>query len=896
MGLLNKILFLAISVMIFNISFSQNICLGSDTTVCVGSPVSISNCGTGSTNPTPFALNNPAQGTFGDDDYAAAVPMGFNFTFYGNTYNQIVVGDNGIMSFDVSNSMGYCPYSTVTLPATSPTQIFNSVCLAWQDLYFPAGGTYFYETIGTAPNRMFIVFYESIQYFSSSCQAPEQCFTAGVVFFESSNRIEMHISSKLSCTAWNNGLAVQGLLNSTGTIANIVPGRNNSVWTAQMDGQRFDPAGPSNYTITPIPFQLISVPNSTNTVWENTLGQSFPYNNGVLNIASAEPDSVGYFISSATCGVGVGSISDTTWIIGLNSTVSVTGTDDFCSAGFGTVTAMPTDGIPPFTFDWPALGSQNQNVNGLFAGTYTVNMIDSMGCSSTASVTIGDSPATYSSSSTFVSCPGGNDGTATANMSPALGNLTYSWSDPLSQTTQTAFGLSAGTYNCTITSDIGCLGTTTVTVSEIPSMIFTDINQSDVTCYTGSDGMVEVIVEQGTPPYSYSWDHSGSNSNIANDLYVGSHMVTVTDANGCITSISTNLIEPSPLLVDLLTPDTLICPESSLILTALGSGGSTPYTFTWYENGKLIGEGLSILVDPDSTNAVYCVEISEECGSPIAQDCNLVTFPTPIIPHVTPDQFSKCEPATFELFNTSQNGIEIASTYWDFMNLHYMTETGNDSLTYYYTTSGLKSIAFTVTSIYGCVYSDTLDMVLEVLPKPNAEFTFSSNPTTIFETEIMMQDKSSLDVIDWEWYSAGSSPSTSKQEYPIFKFPEGVEGNYEISLIVTNQSGCIDTITHELNVIQDILFFSPNSFTPDDDEFNQAWRPYVQGIDIYHFDLYIFNRWGEVVWESHNPDEAWDGNYNGKPVQSGTYVWTAKVKNPNNDEKVEFNGFINVIR
>lgn len=127
-------------------------------------------------------------------------------------------------------------------------------------------------------------------------------------------------------------------------------------------------------------------------------------------------------------------------------------------------------------------------------------------------------------------------------------------------------------------------------------------------------------------------------------------------------------------------------------------------------------------------------------------------------------------------------------------------------------------------------------------------------------------------------------------------FPEGEAGQYPVTLIVTSTYGCTDTVTYIMNVIPDILFYAPNTFTPDNDEFNQSWEIFVSGIDVYNFDLYIFNRWGEMIWESHDPYAKWDGTYKGEVVPEGTYVWRATVKDPYVDDKKEFQGHINVIR
>jgi gliding motility-associated-like protein len=99
-----------------------------------------------------------------------------------------------------------------------------------------------------------------------------------------------------------------------------------------------------------------------------------------------------------------------------------------------------------------------------------------------------------------------------------------------------------------------------------------------------------------------------------------------------------------------------------------------------------------------------------------------------------------------------------------------------------------------------------------------------------------------------------------------------------------------------MNVIQDIIMYAPNSFTPDGDEHNQNWNFAIQGIDVYSFNLMLFNKWGEIIWETQDVNSSWDGTYNGKLVQSGSYFWRASAKDIMNDGKHEFNGSINVLR
>jgi gliding motility-associated-like protein len=881
------------------ISFGNaQLCLGEDTTVCVGQPVVITNCGGGggAASTAGIQLNAPINVPLSDDVWSGVINIGFPFNFYGTNYNQCLIGSNGLISFNLANAGGYCSWSLsgTPLPTTSLATAFNTIMLAYQDMNPGAGGSVKYQTIGTAPNRKFIVLYQDVPQFGPT----GFCNYMGIVLYETSNTFEFHIGNKLISPTWNGGLAIQGSENNPGNIAHITPGRNNSQWTANQDGRRFTPVSPANtssYAISIIPYIVITSP-TMNLGWQNTLGATFPYNNGILNVTTVPPGTTGYFLTGTACTSSIGGVSDTTWITRVSSSVTASSTPDICSSGLGTVTATPTGGIPPFTYNWPALSSINQTVLNVNGGNYTVQMIDGNGCPSSANILVGNTPAAFTGTTTIVSCPGGSDGTATAIMTPPLGTITYLWNDPLAQTTAMATGLSAGNYTCLVTSSIGCTGTVNVTVTEIPGMIGTIVNQSEVSCNSGNNGMIEVQVSQGTPIYSYSWDNSVSTTNIANDLFEGIHTVTITDLNGCVITVTETIGEPSPLSITTLTSPTQICPEDDIQLDVAGTGGSSAYTFTWRSNGAIIGTGTTITVDPGIVTTEYCVTLSEVCGSPIDDSCTIISIPVPIIPSVLPNKTEDCIPGFFEFSNTSSNSSEIASTYFLFSDGNSYMEQGTDSTSNTFVNPNLYSCYMTITSIYGCVYEDSFINLIDVKPLPTADFTFSSNPATFFETAIQLQDRSSVDVVEWQWLSPGATPAYSQAQNPVFTFPEGEAGIYPVTLIVTSEYGCTDTAIINMNIVPDVIFFAANTFTPDGDEHNQDWGISVEGLDIYNFDLFIFNRWGQIVWESHDTSAKWDGTYNGEVVQAGTYVWKASGKDTLTDGKYEFNGYINVLK
>lgn len=874
----------------FSISFSQaqNICLGTDASICAGDQVTLEDCGSfagGATgvpytllqipyNPDPFAA--PGTVNLTDDSFSGTIPIGFDFCFYGTTHTQLVISSNNYVSFDLGNANGYSPWTTQAIANAGANQTHNSIMAPWQDINPGLGGTITYATYGTAPNRRFVVTWNNVPMFSCT----GTLYSSQIKIFEGSNEIETHIVDKQICATWNSGNAVHGVHSPFGLDALAVPGRNNTQWSVVNEGYLWTP-------------QL-------SVQWVDTQGNTWPYTGPTLTVTPMPippSDSVGYFLEAIdNCGTGLGS-SDTTWITVTQAGVTASMTPDLCTSTIGTVTATTTSGAGPFVYDWPTLGASTPTVTNVGAGNYTVNVTDANGCTASASILVTDTPAIFQGSSTLVTCGGGNDGTAFAEMIPPLGNITYQWDDPNAQTTQTATGLAAGQYTCVVTSDIGCFGSVLVDVQVIPPLTVTISAQTDVTCNSANDGMITLETTQGTAPYSYVWNNSVSTTNIANDLYVGPHEVIITDANGCSVTVNGTLNEPAALDITFITPNTQICPEDNIMLNLTGSGGSSPYTYTWSQGGNAIGTGDQITVDPTTTNTEYCVVLSEACGSPTDEECVIITFPTPIEPNAVPDIYEKCVPSPFEFTNTSSNGGEIATAYWDFGTDEYIVlENGNDSTSLFFDDIGTYDLIMTVTSIYGCVYTDTVVDIILVKPRPTADFNFSSNPATIFETTVTMQDKSSSDVIDWSWNSPYSIPTQSNLTNPTFFFPEGEVGQYPVTLYVETELGCVDSVTYLMNVVQDVLFFAPNTFTPDGDEFNQTWKAEISGIDEFNFELIIFNRWGQIIWESRDPNVGWDGTYNGKIVQDGTYAWIARVGVPYNDDKLEFSGSMNLIR
>jgi gliding motility-associated-like protein len=116
-------------------------------------------------------------------------------------------------------------------------------------------------------------------------------------------------------------------------------------------------------------------------------------------------------------------------------------------------------------------------------------------------------------------------------------------------------------------------------------------------------------------------------------------------------------------------------------------------------------------------------------------------------------------------------------------------------------------------------------------------------------------------------------------------------------LIATSSLGCIDTAFSSIEMAEQLLYFVPNTFTPDGDLKNNFFQPvFTSGFDPYNFNMLIFNRWGEILFETNNAAIGWDGTYNGNYVQDGVYTWKIEFKAKENDKKHFLSGHVNLFR
>ncbi len=233
------------------------------------------------------------------------------------------------------------------------------------------------------------------------------------------------------------------------------------------------------------------------------------------------------------------------------------------------------------------------------------------------------------------------------------------------------------------------------------------------------------------------------------------------------------------------------------------------------------------------------------------------------------------------LDGTTQNQVQATIT-WDqgLINNTYIYPTNTQT---YYATASLGNC------------SSTDDITIHVINLPDASFSFSPNPVTIENTEVLFTQ---FDVHEGETYNWNFDDNISSGlESPIHIFPELPGLIYNVNLIVTDSIGCFNSSAVQVTIYDELIYYVPNAFTPDEDAYNETFQPvFKSGFDPYDFHLVIFNRWGETVFESFNAQKGWNGTYNGKKVKDGVYVWSVQFGELLSDKKIVDRGTVTLIR
>jgi gliding motility-associated-like protein len=590
---------------------------------------------------------------------------------------------------------------------------------------------------------------------------------------------------------------------------------------------------------------------------------------------------------------------------------------DISCAGFsdGAIEASLFGGVPPLTISWTNASSATIGTStalfGLQQGQYILVAEDINGCQISDTINVIDPPpmsVAIAVSSSYngadVSCFSASDGTIELQVAGGTPSFTFLWTNALGvqvSILEDPMNLSAGSYGVTVQDLNGCLIDTAITITQPiiisgQASVTSNYNGADVSCFQSMDGVVNVTASGGILPYSYSWMSSsgaflGDNQEL-NNIGAGLFLVTITDVNGC--TMTTNVSVSQPEIVSstvVIVTDYFGMPVSctgefdgSAVVTP--SGGVPDYTYSWntipiqntaFANG--LGEGMYsvVVTDANGCESTNSVQLS---ANPLPQ----ITLPPPI---------SGCIDVNFSLLANIPFG---GTCTWYFTNGQVVNDCGPVSLSF--SEAGCIGVELKVVSFQGCVNSISADSLICISPNPTAGFTVNTlNPTTANPGVQFTNTSEGATTYEWTF---GDYSSLSYQQHPFHVFTgfsDFETSAYLVMLKAYSSEGCVDTALLWIHIDPELIFYVPNAFTPDDDQYNQLFKPvFSSGFSAKNYSFTIYNRWGELIFETDQIDEGWDGTYKNMPCQDDVYTWKIRLMNAVSGRRKEYVGHVTLLK
>ncbi len=606
--------------------------------------------------------------------------------------------------------------------------------------------------------------------------------------------------------------------------------------------------------------------NNNGAITVTASGGSFPYtylwSPGGQTTATVTGLSIGIYTVTVISGCDTSKAIDT--LTGVSLILTPNQGNIKCNGGSNGFAAIHvTGGVQPYTYSWAPVVSNTDSIFNLSVGSYTVTVTDINGCTTNDTITITQPPIlTVSTTSTGTSCNGGSDGCAYGTGGGGIPGYTYRWSD--GQTTDTAKGLSAGTYTVTITDSNLCTATATATVTQ-PSLLSVTISGPQMIC-NNQTGTLKANVSGGTQPYTYLWS-TGSTADTATiaPTSTTTYTVVVTDAHKCQTQTTITVTIGSPISV-VVTRNHSICEGGNITICASATGGTGGNTYLW-QPGNLTGPCISV---SPSSSTIYTVTVTDNCGSK-ASNTGLVSVNPLPKPSFSADVMQGCSPLCIQFRDkTSLAQGQISSWTWMYGN----GDTADvRNPVYCYPDTGRYTVTLTAVSDSGCSATLKILNMITVYSHPKAQFTLSPQPTDILNANIQFTDRSSdaYGLSYWWWSFGDGADSTSNLENPAHRYQD--TGTYCAQLVTMNIHGCIDTVTNCLIIDPVFTLYIPGAFTPNGNGLNEVFM--AKGQYIKTFEMYIFDRWGMQLFHSNDINNGWNGTVKGGSIvaQEDTYVY-----------------------
>jgi gliding motility-associated-like protein len=646
-------------------------------------------------------------------------------------------------------------------------------------------------------------------------------------------------------------------------------------------------------------------PNATNPWTSSNPAVATVSNTGLVTGISAGTTTI-TFTNSSSC--------QSTAVVTINPLPTITGTLNVCAGSTTQLTGSPTaNATNPWTSSNTAVATVSAAglVSGISAGTTTITYTNVNGCPQTAIITVNPLPTATISGTTTICA--GNATSFTISGTPNA-TVVYSNGATNSNVTLNAAGtatVNTGVLNATTTYTLvsaqsaapaSCsntlTGSVTITVNPIPVM-----GPVANTLVCPGDNVTIPVFTSNPTGATYAWTNSNTaiglgasgSGDIPTFVAVNSGTTPVSGTvsviptlNGCAGSAVTFTIGVSNNPSANAGTDISLCINSSTG-NQIGSAPVAGNTYSWTPTTGLSNPGIANPTVNTTTAGTtsYTVTVTNASGCESTDVVSVTINPLPII-SFTSSAIDGCAPTSITFTNTSPNSVNCV---WTFEGGG--TQVGCGSVTQQYGISGVFDATLTITDVNGCSNTLTNSDMITIYPEVRASFGVDTYEQSILNPVFHFNNTSTnATTYSWEFGDGNTSSQTS----PTHTY-ENQPGVYHITLTATNAAGCNDVAVAVVSVIDELIFYVPNSFTPDGDEFNNVFFPvFSSGFDGQNYTLLIFDRWGEVIFESHNVEVGWDGTYIGQLCKEGTYTWKILIKERNKDKHHEYVGHVNLLK
>ena len=879
-------------------------------------------------NPLPVILTNSPTACVGSNinltanggtGYSWSGPLGYNSLTQNPTLTNATIGMGGLYTVTVTSATGCTAtanssVTVVNLPI--PIIVSNTPCIG-SALTLGGSGGVTYSWSG--PNG-----------FLSAAQNPTITNVTALA-----NGIYTLIVSAGTCTgATTSSVTIKALpvptANSNSPVCLNQPinfigsGGTTYTWTgpgaynASAQNPTIAVASASNagtYTLT-----VTNANGCTNSITTNVLLNPLPVIAALSNptvcinttINLAANGGVGYAWSGPLGFVSAiqnPTIANATAAMSGGYTVIVTSAAGCTNSAVSTVTVLPIP-TPVIVSNTPCVGS-TLNLTGSGGVTYSwsgpngfnsalqnptiVNATLPANGNYTLVATVGSCTVITTSSVTINALPipvATNNGPACETKSIQLtgtGTGTFLWTGPngfnsaLQNPTLGALNnLNGGVYTLSIVDANSCVGsaTTAVVVNANPVANTTNAN----VCF----GLAATLTVSGGGTYLWSGPN-GFTSTLANPQIPvvnastsGNYTILVTAANGCTNTNVAN-VSFNPIPTASISGTTRACVNSTIALQ--GSGG---FIYSWSGPSNFVSASQNLTLTASNVNmsGTYTLSVLNQAGCANYATINVIIDPLPNGTLVS-DGNNSCVPfcSNFSLSPVAGNS-PIVSNVWQLNNQTFTSP----SLNYCFRTAGSYVVNGSFVDVNGC--SNSATFAINAYPAPVADFVYSPlKPVENLDNVLFSNSSTSTDITGWNWYFVNNNGYTSTQTNPSYMFEQS--GNYPIALVVHNKYGCSDTIVKMITVVEEQNLYVPNSFTPNGDGINDIFLAKGKGLTKYN--LMIFDRWGQKLFETSEFTTGWDGAFKGQECKQDTYVWKITASFPQGIVK-EYTGHVTLNR